>query len=205
MIRSFVIPAIIVAVFLSIAATLMATSPVLEPSSETPMPMTVRVQTVPTESVELKVHSQGSVVPSTISQLIPEVSGRVVWTSPALVTGGFFNAGQELARIDDLDYRSSRDRANATLKRATAEVEHAKYEYGRLRSLAERKLVSRNAVCQRHRRSAPAQRRQATRFFKPPPTAERQLPARHAAQRNPESRVRRPDHRMDRQDRKSRS
>jgi RND family efflux transporter MFP subunit len=108
--------------------------------------MTVRVQTVATESVELKVHSQGSVVPSTISQLIPEVSGRVVWTSPALVTGGFFNAGQELARIDDLDYRSSRDRANATLKRATAEVEHAKYEYGRLRSLAERKLVSRSAL-----------------------------------------------------------
>ena len=146
MIRTFVIPAIIVAVFLSIAATLMATSPVLEPSSETPMPMTVRVQTVATESVELKVHSQGSVVPSTISQLIPEVSGRVVWTSPALVTGGFFKAGQELARSDELDYRSARDRASATLKRATAEVEHAKYEYGRLRSLAERKLVSRSSL-----------------------------------------------------------
>ena len=146
MIRTFVIPAIIVAVFLSIAATLMATSPVLEPSSETPMPMTVRVQTVATESVELKVHSQGSVVPSTISQLIPEVSGRVVWTSPALVTGGFFKAGQELARIGELDYRSAGDRASATLKRATAEVEHAKYEYGRLRSLAERKLVSRSSL-----------------------------------------------------------
>ena len=89
MIRTLVIPAIIVAVFLSIAATLMATSPVLEPSSETPMPLTVRVHTVAKESVELKVHSQGSVVPSTISQLIPEVSGRVVWTSPNLVTGGF--------------------------------------------------------------------------------------------------------------------
>ena len=48
MIRTFVIPAIIVAVFLSIAATLMATSPVLEPSSETPMPMTVRVHTMRT-------------------------------------------------------------------------------------------------------------------------------------------------------------
>jgi RND family efflux transporter MFP subunit len=146
MIRTFVIPAIIVAAFLSIAATLMATSPALEPASETPMPMTVRAQTVVTESVELMVHSQGSVVPSTISQLIPEVSGRVVWTSPALVTGGFFNAGQELARIDELDYRSARDRANATLKRATAEVEHAKFEYRRLRSLAERKLVSRSTL-----------------------------------------------------------
>jgi RND family efflux transporter MFP subunit len=108
--------------------------------------MTVRVQSVETQSVELKVHSQGSVVPSTISQLIPEVSGRVVWTSPSLVAGGYFTAGQELAKIDDLDYRNARDRANAALKRASAEAEHARFEYGRLRSLAERKLVSRSAL-----------------------------------------------------------
>jgi RND family efflux transporter MFP subunit len=141
-----VIPTAIVLLFLSVAATLMATAPVLEPANDTPAPLTVRVRTIETESIELKVHSQGSVVPSTVSQLIPEVSGRVTWTSPSLVAGGYFEAGQELARIDDLDYRNAQDRANAALKRATAEVEHAKYEYGRLRSLAERKLVSRSAL-----------------------------------------------------------
>jgi RND family efflux transporter MFP subunit len=146
MIRTLVIPAAIVLLFLSIAATLMATAPVLEPANDTPTPLTVRVRSIETESIELKVHSQGSVAPSTVSQLIPEVSGRVTWTSPSLVAGGFFEAGQELARIDDLDYRNAQDRANAALKRATAEVEHAKYEYGRLRSLAERKLVSRSAL-----------------------------------------------------------
>ena len=146
MIRTFVIPTAIVLLFLSVAATLMATAPVLEPANDAPTPLTVRVRTIETESIELKVHSQGSVVPSTVSQLIPEVSGRVTWTSPNLVAGGYFEAGQELARIDDLDYRNAQDRANAALKRATAEVEHAKYEYGRLRSLAERKLVSRSAL-----------------------------------------------------------
>ena len=146
MIRTFVIPTAIVLLFLSVAATLMATAPVLEPANDTPTPLTVRVRTIETESIELKVHSQGSVTPSTVSQLIPEVSGRVTWTSPSLVAGGFFEAGQELARIDDLDYRNAQDRANAALKRATAEVEHAKYEYRRLRSLAERKLVSRSAL-----------------------------------------------------------
>ena len=146
MIRTLVIPTAIVLLFLSVAATLMATAPVLEPANDTPKPLTVRVRTIETESIELKVHSQGSVAPSTVSQLIPEVSGRVTWTSPSLVAGGFFEAGQELARIDDLDYRNAQDRANAALKRATAEVEHAKYEYGRLRSLAERKLVSRSAL-----------------------------------------------------------
>lgn len=146
MIRTLVIPTAIVLLFLSVAATLMATAPVLEPANDTPTPLTVRVRTIETESIELKVHSQGSVAPSTVSQLIPEVSGRVTWTSPSLVAGGFFEAGQELARIDDLDYRNAQDRSNAALKRATAEVEHAKYEYRRLRSLAERKLVSRSAL-----------------------------------------------------------
>ena len=146
MIRTFVIPTAIVLLFLSVAATLMATAPVLEPANDTPTPLTVRVRTIETESIELKVHSQGTVAPSTVSQLIPEVSGRVIWTSPNLVAGGYFEAGQELARIDDLDYRNAQNRANAALKRATAEVEHAKYEYGRLRSLAERKLVSRSAL-----------------------------------------------------------
>ena len=127
MIRTFVVPSIIVLIFLGLAATLMATAPVLEPSSETPKLPTVRVSVVQPSSVELKVHSQGSVVPSTISQLIPEVSGRVTWTSPSLVAGGFFEKGQELAKIDEMDYRNSLDKAKALLKRATAEREHAEY------------------------------------------------------------------------------
>jgi RND family efflux transporter MFP subunit len=146
MIRTFVIPSAIVAAFLFGAATLMATAPELEPSNIKPVPVTVRVQNVDLEAIQLKVHSQGSVVPSTVSQLIPEVSGRVTWTSPNLVAGGYFAAGQELARIDELDYKNARDRASAALKRARAEVEHAKFEYGRLKSLAERKLTSRSAL-----------------------------------------------------------
>ena len=146
MIRTIVIPSAIVIAFLFGAATLMATAPELEPSSIKPVPVTVRVQNVDMEAIQLKVHSQGSVVPSTVSQLIPEVSGRVTWTSPNLVAGGYFVAGQELARIDELDYKNARDRAKAALNRAKAEVEHARFEYGRLKSLAERKLTSRSAL-----------------------------------------------------------
>lgn len=146
MIRIIVIPSAIVIAFLFGAATLMATAPELEPSSIKPVPVTVRVQNVDMEAIQLKVHSQGSVVPSTVSQLIPEVSGRVTWTSPNLVAGGYFAAGQELARIDELDYKNARDRAKAALNRAKAEVEHARFEYGRLKSLAERKLTSRSAL-----------------------------------------------------------
>jgi len=146
MIRTFIIPFIIVVVFGFGAATLMATAPVLEPSSRIPTPTTVRVQEVTPELIQLKVHSQGTVMPSTESQLIPEVSGRITWMSPSLVAGGYFNAGDVLARVDTLDYQNTKDRAKATLGRAEAEQQHASYEHARLRSLAERKLTSRSQL-----------------------------------------------------------
>jgi len=146
MIRTLIIPLGIVVVFIFGAATLMATAPVLEPQGKTPVPMTVRIREVNPESVRLQVHSQGTVMPSTESQLIPEVSGRVTWMSPNLVGGGYFNEGEVLARVDQLDYRNTKDRASATLERARAEQQHARFEYQRLQSLAERKLTSRSQL-----------------------------------------------------------
>ena len=146
MIRTLVIPLVILVVFAFGAAGLMATAPVLEPSERVPVPTTVRIKVVEPESVQLKVHSQGTVKPSTESQLIPEVSGRVVWMSPKLVAGGYFAEGETLARVDALDYKNTQDRAQATMVRAEAEQQHARFEFQRLKSLAERKLVSRSQL-----------------------------------------------------------
>ncbi len=146
MMRTFLIPGIILIVFLFGAVTLMATAPVLEPAAQEPVYTTVRIQEVAPESVQLKVHSQGTVMPSTESQLIPEVSGRVMWMSPSLVAGGYFEEGELLARVDDLDYINARDRARATLGRAEAEQQHAEFEYRRLQSLEKRRLTSRSQL-----------------------------------------------------------
>jgi RND family efflux transporter MFP subunit len=146
MMRTFIIPLIIVVVFIFGAAGLMATAPVLEPTAKKPVPTTVRTVEVEPKAVRLMVNSQGSVMPSTESQLIPEVSGRVVWMSPNLVAGGYFTEGQVLVRVDDVDYRNSLERAQATLERAEAEEQHARYEYQRLESLAERNLTSRSQL-----------------------------------------------------------
>ncbi len=146
MMRVFVIPLIIVVVFIFGAMTLMATAPVLEPSNIKPIPITVRIREVAPESVQLKVHSQGTVMPSTESQLIPEVSGRVLWMSPNLVAGGYFTKGQVLARVDPDDYNNASQRAKASLERAEAEEQHARFEYERLESLEERKLTSRSQL-----------------------------------------------------------
>ncbi|MEM7217191.1 MAG: efflux RND transporter periplasmic adaptor subunit [Pseudomonadota bacterium] len=143
MIIRIVIPIIILIGFGFGAATLMATAPELEPDTPQPIPTTIRVRDVTPETVTLRVHSQGSVTPSTESQLIPEVSGRVVWMSPKLVAGGYFEKGEPLVRVEPQDYNNFRERAKATLKRAEAEHEHATFEYSRQRSLAERRLTSR--------------------------------------------------------------
>ncbi|MFT5691661.1 MAG: RND family efflux transporter MFP subunit [Oceanicoccus sp.] len=146
MMRILVIPLIIVVVFVFGAMTLMATAPVLEPSTKKPIPITVRALKVRPESVQLKVHSQGTVMPSMESQLIPEVSGRIMWMSPKLVAGGYFTKGEVLARVDSLDYRNTLERAKSSLKRAEAEEQHARFEYERLESLAEKKLTSRSQL-----------------------------------------------------------
>jgi len=146
MMRTFILPVIIVVVFLMGAATLMATSPMLEPTAKTPVLTKVRILDVKTESVALKVNSQGSVMPSTETQLIPEVNGRILWMSPNFVAGGYFAKDEVLARVDQVDYTNAKNRAQAALGRAEAEEEHARFEYKRMQSLAERKLISRSQL-----------------------------------------------------------
>mgnify|MGYP003299183819 FL=1 len=146
MIRHLIIPIFILGIFLFLAATLMATAPVLEPSSVEKLATTVRVVEIQPKSVQLKVNSQGSVMPSTESQLIPEVSGKVSWMSPNLVAGGYFDDQEILIRVDDTDYKTKLDRAQANLTRAEAEQQHNEFEYRRMQSLVKRNLVSRSQL-----------------------------------------------------------
>ncbi|MEJ2087643.1 MAG: hypothetical protein P8Y69_04045 [Gammaproteobacteria bacterium] len=115
--RKLLIPFLVVLASIFGAVTLLATSPQLEPAGVEPVAAAVRVREVRPEPIQLTVHSQGTVVPNTESELIPEVSGRVVWISPSLVNGGYFEAGETLLRLEDNDYRSTLTRAKAALTR----------------------------------------------------------------------------------------
>src|SRR5690606_22911362 len=137
----FLVPGAILLACVFGAMTLMATSPKLEPSVPEPVAATVRVLAVEPQSVQLTVRSQGTVVPTVESELIPEVSGRVSWISPSLVNGGTFEQGEPLLRLEDQDYRSARERARAALTRAEAEHQHASFELERTESLAAKQLA----------------------------------------------------------------
>lgn len=105
-------------------------------------PLSVRVVEVAPGPVRLSVHAQGTVSPRTESALVPEVSGNVVWVSPNLISGGYFEIGEVLLRIDQRDYQTSVDRAEATLARAQADHELAQFEFERAEDLFGRSLIS---------------------------------------------------------------
>ena len=109
--------------------------------TEAPAPL-VRVIDVALEDVQLEVATQGTVAPRTESDLVPEVSGPVVWVSPSLVSGGFFDEGDPLLRIDPSDYEVALERARANVARARSEHGRAKKELERSRGLAERNFAS---------------------------------------------------------------
>ncbi|MEZ5363055.1 MAG: efflux RND transporter periplasmic adaptor subunit [Bryobacterales bacterium] len=95
------------------------------PEVEAPL---VRVIEAKSENIRLTVNTEGVVAPRTESQLVPEVSGRVLWTSPSLVAGGFFDEGQILLKIDPREYelavvRSESAIAQAKTRLATEEQE----------------------------------------------------------------------------------
>ena len=146
MMRKLLLPSLVIIAAIFGAVTLMATGPELKPTAIEPIAVAVRVRTVVPQSIQLTVHSQGTVVPNMESELIPEVSGRVVWMSPSLVNGGYFESGAVLLRMEDSDYRTLLERARANLNRAQAEFEHARFEYQRLKQLEDRQLASRSQI-----------------------------------------------------------
>ncbi len=162
--KRFLIPGAIIAIAILGAITLMATAPTLQPSSAEPVATAVRAILVKSESVRLTVSSQGTVIPATESDLVPEVSGRVIHMSPSMISGGFFNANDVLLEIDSADYESAASRANAALTRTEAELEHAQYELQRQQELSERQLSSRAALesAQRTFRIAQASEQEAS-------------------------------------------
>ncbi|MCE2390197.1 MAG: efflux RND transporter periplasmic adaptor subunit [Proteobacteria bacterium] len=136
------LPAAVMAGGLVLAAGIIATGPRVQPRPPAiPAPL-VRVIEAQPESVRLRVTTHGTVVPRTESELVPEVAGPVTWVSPALVSGGFFEADEPLLRIDPRDYRVALERARAALDRAESEHSRASRDLERRRGLADRDFAS---------------------------------------------------------------
>ena len=76
----------------------------------------------------VKIAGQGTVRPLRNAQLVAQVSGKILYTSPALVNGGAFQAEEELLQIDPIDYELAVTLAAARVGDAEAEYALAQEE-----------------------------------------------------------------------------
>jgi RND family efflux transporter MFP subunit len=102
----------------------------------------VRVVRAMPRPVELSVRTQGTVVPRTESDLVAEVSGRIIAVSASLASGGFFEPGEVLVSIDPSDYEIALERARASLDRNESRLELARTALARQERLAKRNVGS---------------------------------------------------------------
>ncbi len=79
-------------------------------------------------NVTLSVFTEGTVAPRTVSELTPEVAGRVVEVADSLVVGGFFEEGDVLLRVDSRDYELAVTRSRSAIAQAKLRLETERQE-----------------------------------------------------------------------------
>ena len=67
---------------------------------------------------QVTVHATGTVQTEQEIALVPEVSGKVNWIAPRLVSGGLFKNGETLLKIEQSDYLLTVEKARADIARA---------------------------------------------------------------------------------------
>lgn len=113
------------------------------PAPPAPLVRVVRARPAP---VALPVIAHGTVEPRTESDLVSEVSGRIVSVSPQLAAGGFFEADDVLASIDPRDYEIALEGARAALARAESNLAHEIASLERQRSMGLSGAASRQRI-----------------------------------------------------------
>jgi RND family efflux transporter MFP subunit len=136
------LPLIVLLGGLLIAGLLILVGPDVQPRiSESVAPL-VRVAIAEPQTHQFSVHTHGSVVPRTESDIVVEVDGRIITMSPSLVSGGFFTKGDVLLEIDPLDYQAELEQAQAKLSRGESDLENERKGHLRIDSLHSRGAVS---------------------------------------------------------------
>ncbi|MCP4666168.1 MAG: efflux RND transporter periplasmic adaptor subunit [Deltaproteobacteria bacterium] len=96
-----------------------------EPAAVIPF---VRAMTVKTGPETVFIRGEGTVTPLREIGLVPQVGGKVVYVSPALVNGGEFRKGDALLRIEPVDYTLAVTLAQAKVKDAESKLQLAEEE-----------------------------------------------------------------------------
>jgi len=135
----FVLPALVIVGGVAGVMIMGALKPKPEKKAEILKPAPVLVTSPQRETVHLVVNTQGEVRPQTEIDIVPQISGKIVYVAPGFIDGGFFKKGDVLVRIEPADYKlrviqteAQVAQAEQRLAREQAESEIAKHDWAEL-------------------------------------------------------------------------
>jgi RND family efflux transporter MFP subunit len=151
------IPLFIAVLCVAGAFLIVGTAPSIEYKELARAIPTVRTIPAQTKTHRHTVRTQGTVTPRTEADLIPEISGRVVWIAPSLAPGGFFKQGEPLLRLERRDFELAVKRQRAAVRRAESESEFATSELDRRQGLSDAGFATASQLSEKKRTAAVAE------------------------------------------------
>ncbi len=117
-IKKIILPIVIVLVAVLILAALIKLRRAPEKKARPNSGALVHLLTATKGDHQVVVAGTGTVQASQEISIIPQVGGRIAWLADEFVTGGFFDEGEILFRIEADDYRLGVEKAQAGVAKA---------------------------------------------------------------------------------------
>ncbi|MBA7620310.1 Multidrug resistance protein MdtA [subsurface metagenome] len=112
---------VIVGVFIALIFIKLRKPPQRE-EQETLAPL-VKVEQLERRDIQMVIRGYGTVSPRVQIEIVPQVSGKVVWVNPQFKAGGFIWRDEQILKIDPRDYDLAVRQANAAVAEAQVKLD----------------------------------------------------------------------------------
>jgi RND family efflux transporter MFP subunit len=83
----------------------------------------VKVERLDRRDIQMVIRGYGTVSPSVQVEIVPQVSGKVVWVNPQFKAGGFIRRDEQILKIDPRDYDLAVRQADAAVAEAQVKLD----------------------------------------------------------------------------------
>ncbi len=83
----------------------------------------VKVERLDRRDIQMVIRGYGTVSPKVQVEIVPQVSGKVVWVNPQFKAGGFIRRGEQILKIDPRDYDLAVRQANSAVAEAQVKLD----------------------------------------------------------------------------------
>ena len=83
----------------------------------------VKVERLDRRDIQMVIRGYGTVSPRVQVEIVPQVSGKVVWANPQFKAGGFIRRGEQILKIDPRDYDLAVRQADAAVAEAQVKLD----------------------------------------------------------------------------------